>query len=176
MFTMVILFTTIAANAQDLFIGGTVNFWDNSDAKHTTFGITPEIGYNLSDSWALGIQLGYDYNKVDESKVNVLGVAPYARYSFLTAGPVKLFLDGGFEYDTAKIKGADSYNAWNIGIKPGVAISLNEKFSLVAHIGFLGYQDVDDELSTVFSALGSEKGWGLKMNGYNMSFGFYYNF
>lgn len=167
---------TMVANAQDLFIGGAVNFWDNSDAKHTTIGITPEIGYNLSDAWALGIQIGYSYEKVDEIKINSMAVAPYARYSYLTAGPVKLFLDGGFEFETAKVKGGDSYNTWNIGIKPGVSIALNQKFSLVAHIGFLGYQDVDDELASAYALLGKEKGWGLKMNGYNMSFGFYYNF
>jgi len=173
--TMVALFA-MAANAQDLFVGGSLGFWNNSDTKHTSINLTPEIGYNLSETWALGIQVGYSYEKVDELKINSVGVSPYARYSYLAAGPVKLFLDGGLEFETAKVKGGDSYNTWNIGIKPGVAIALNDKFSLVAHIGFLGYQDVDDEIAAPYADLGKEKGWGLKMNGYNMSFGFYYNF
>lgn len=176
MLTAMVALFAVAANAQDLFLGGTVNFWDNSDAKHTSFGIAPEIGYNLSDAWALGMQVGYSYEKVDEIKINSIGVAPYARYSYLIAGPVKLFLDGGFDFETAKLKGGDSYNAWSIGIHPGVSIALNNKFSLVAHIGFLGYQDVDDEIAPAYAELGKEKGWGLKMSGYNLSFGFYYNF
>lgn len=176
MLTAVVILFAMVANAQDLFVGGSVGFWDNSDAKHTSINITPEIGYNLSEAWALGIQVGYAYNKTDESKINAVGVTPYARYSYLTAGPVKLFLDGGFEFETLKVKGGDSYNAWNVGIKPGVSIALNQKFSLVAHFGFLGYKDIDEEVAPIYALLGQEKGWGLKMNGYNLSFGFYYNF
>ena len=69
MFTAVIVLFAIAANAQDLFVGGSLFFWNNSDAKHTSISLAPEIGYNLSEAWALGMQIGYSYEKVDEIKI-----------------------------------------------------------------------------------------------------------
>lgn len=53
----------MAASAQ-VYIGGEVGFWRNTDANHTNFNIKPEIGYNLSDQWDLGIGIGFnhDYN------------------------------------------------------------------------------------------------------------------
>jgi hypothetical protein len=87
----------------------------------------------------------------------------------LKAGNIKLFLDGAVDIASVDLND-ESYSAWGIGIKPGVAYSLNEKFSLVAHMGFLGYQDADDEISGVV-----QKGFGFNFSN-NLSFGVYYAF
>ena len=93
-------------------------------------------------------------------------INPYARYTFFHSKVVNLFCDGGFGYK--HYNGAA--NQWSIGLKPGIEVKLN-KFSLVAHVGFLGWEQVkviDDGPKT------SE--WGVNLDGNNITFGVYYNF
>ena len=61
--------------------------------------------------------------------------------------------------------------AFGLGIKPGVAVSLNEKLSFVAHFGFLGYKSVDpDGDDNKVTSI------GLDADGSELTFGLYYNF
>ncbi|MBQ8361063.1 MAG: porin family protein [Bacteroidaceae bacterium] len=171
--TLMVMVAAVAANAQ-VWVGGSLGFWSNGDAEgndtKTQFTIAPEVGYDLSEDWSIAIGLGYGMQKPDQGEdLTTLTVNPYARYNFVKAGALKLFLDGGFEVGSID-DGNDSYTAWNVGIKPGVAYSLNEKFSLVAHFGFLGYQDCDDEISEAV-----QKGFGFDFSN-NLTFGFYYAF
>lgn len=169
---------SVAASAQ-VYVGGEVSYWRNHQDNNTTFSIAPEVGYTLSDKWGIGVSLEYAHNYTglqshltEGQKVNSFSVNPYARYTYAKLGPVNLFLDGGFEFATAKIKDADdSYTAWNIGIKPGVAVNLTKKLSFVAHVGFLGYQDADDELASTI-----DRGFGFHLSGNDLKFGLYYNF
>ena len=93
------------ANAQ-WWAGGSfaLNFDNNGrngDQNTTSFEIAPEVGYNLSDNWAVAIALGfgttnnaavsegvdsYYGGKLDEAN-NYFKVAPYARYTFCKTGP-----------------------------------------------------------------------------------------
>lgn len=159
-----------------MYLGGSFGFWDNSDDDVASITIAPEIGYNLSQKWSVGMGLEYAYNKVDNVKINGFGLTPYLRFNYVNAGRIKLFLDGGGCFEMIDITDADSFNAWNVGIKPGISIALTERFSLVAHFGFIGYQSADDEIADIYSTLGHDRGWGVKMNGNNLNFGFYYNF
>lgn len=172
--TLMVMVAAVAANAQ-VWVGGSLGFWNNGDAEgnetKTTFNIKPEVGYDLSEDWSIAIALGYELAKPEEGEnISALSANPYARYNLIKAGNFKLFLDGGFSFASYDMGGDDNYNAWNIGIKPGVAYSLNEKFSLVAHMGFLGYQDADDELTGIV-----DKGFGFNFSN-NLSFGVYYAF
>ncbi|CCY64503.1 putative uncharacterized protein [Prevotella sp. CAG:1124] len=98
--------------------------------------------------------------------VHTFEINPYARYTFFHSKVVNLFCDGGFGYK--HYNGAA--NQWSIGLKPGIEVKLN-KFSLVAHVGFLGWEQVkgiDD------GPKASE--WGVNLDGNNITFGVYYNF
>lgn len=184
LFTLAAVVISLTASAQ-VYLGGEVGFWRNYDANHTNFSLVPEIGYNLDENWAIGTTIGYDYNYAKGIKVNSFEVAPYARYTFVKFDNVSLFLDGGFGFATSKAKyksySSDSYNSWEIGIKPGVKVDLTSKLSFIAHIGFLGYRDNDDisaadyKLSVPTGAFG-EKGFGFKVNGNDLKFGLLYNF
>lgn len=159
-------------NAQG-YIGGSFGFQNVSyDGNSTSaFTILPEVGYNLDENLAVGVTVGYAESGSDDAKVKAFEIAPYARYTFVKAGPVNLFVDGGLGYENAKASGV-STNTFEIGIKPGVAVNLNEKFSFVAHVGFLGWgtskPDYDGAKSTNY--------YGLNLDGNKLSFGFYYNF
>lgn len=175
--TLVALVMTVAASAQ-VFVGGEVGFWRNTDDNHTAFNVAPQIGYNLNSEWALGIEVGYDYDYYDGLKVNGVGVAPFARYTAAKVGPVSLIFDGGFGFNTysAKYKDHDSdesYNSWEVGIKPGVKVSLAKNVDFIASLGFFGYRDNDN--NKVARPYG-EKGFGFDFSTNDLKFGVVYNF
>lgn len=169
--------TAVSVNAQ-VWMGGSLGFWSNSDAKDseikTTFNISPEVGYNLSEDWSIAMAFSYELAKYDnDMDITGLSVNPYVRYNMVKAGALSLFLDGGFEVGSYELNSGNedkSYSAWGVGIKPGIAYSLNEEFSLVAHVGFLGYRDCDDEIADVV-----QRGFGFKFAN-TLTFGVYYSF
>ena len=150
--TLVLAVATVAASAQ-VYVGGEVGLWRNSDANHTNFTLQPEVGYTLSKQWAID-------------------VSPYARYTFAKFGPVNLFADGGFGFYSVKPKNGSSVSAWEVGVKPGLAVNLNKKLSFVAHVGFLGYRDSDDAIAGKLW----ENGFGFNLSGNSLQFGLNYNF
>ena len=180
------IFMTLAAvcvaatmNAQG-YIGGGIGLQSTSHDgnTNTTIKLMPEVGYNLNDSWALGIALGYGENKntvkvnnVEVSeKTKTFSVSPYARYTFAKFDKVNLFVDGGLEYNYSD-RNDNTVKELAIGLKPGVAVTLNEKFSFVAHAGFLGWNNYKSD-----NGGDAVNTFGFDLDGSNLSFGFYYNF
>lgn len=178
--TLVALVMTLAANAQ-VFVGGEVGFWRNYEDNHTSFTVAPQVGYNITNKWAIGLEFDYDYNYYDGLKVNGVGAAPFARYTAAKAGPVSFLLDAGFAINTYKAKydgnESDSYNAWQIGVTPGVKVSLTKSVDFIAALGFLGYRDNDDpDFKGVGGHPYGEKGFGFHFNTNDLKFGVIYNF
>ena len=171
---------TMTVNAQ-VYVGGGVGFQTTSQDgnSETFFKLVPEIGYNLDENWAVGIALGYGHSKntvsangVDVSvKTDVFSINPYARYTFAKFDKVNLFVDGTVDYLHTDNAG-DKNNTFSIGLKPGVAVNLNDKLSFVAHAGFLGYQNSKDDYEGAKAA----NTFGFDLDGSNLSFGVYYNF
>ena len=174
----------MAANAQ-VFVGGTVGVKSLScdGTSATTFTINPELGYNLNESWAVGISVGYTTNniaydnnggfagKLDKS-VNTFSINPYVRYTYANFDKVNLFVDGMVSY--ANTGNSDvKVNAFGIGFQPGVAVNLNDKISFVAKLGQIGWStakaDVDgakavNQIDFNLSSLAA------------LNFGMYFNF
>ncbi len=188
--SLIVAVCSLAASAQ-VYVGGQVGLWRNTDDNHTSFNLAPELGYKLSDQWDLGLSIGFAHNYYDGTKVNGFQVDPYVRYTVAKAGPVSFFLDGGFGFATAKAKRgdveSDSFNQWQIGIKPGVKVSLSKKVDFIASMGFLGYRDNDDVKVTGIGNLDNfvedaipsvygEKGFGFDFKTSNLKFGLIYNF
>ena len=180
MMTLAAVAVAATMNAQ-VYVGGGVGFQTSSydGNSETYFKIMPEIGYNLDENWAVGISVGYGETKTKvkeegitmTAKVKSFSVAPYARYTFAKFDKVNLFVDGGVEYVHTK-SGDDKNNQFAIGLKPGVAVNLNDKLSFVAHVGFLGYKyDKDD-----YEGAKAANTFGLDIDGSSLSFGLYYNF
>jgi len=171
---------TMTANAQ-VYVGGGIGFETSSQDgnSETYFKIMPEIGYNLNENWAIGIAVGYGESKTTinqggikmTDKVKAFEVAPYARYTFAKFDKVNLFVDGTFNYLHTDFAGSKN-NTFGIGVKPGVAVNLNEKLSFVAHVGFLGYQNSKDD----YDGAKAVNTFGVSLDGSDLSFGVYYNF
>ncbi len=182
MMTLAAVCVAATMNAQT-YVGGSVGFQTSSQDgnSETYFTILPEIGYNLNENWAVGVSVGYGQSKTKvkeeldggtatiTEKVKTFKISPYARYTFVKFDKVNLFLDGVVGYEYTDFAGT-KVNSFGIGVKPGVAVNLNEKLSFVAHAGFLGYEyDKAKEGKAVNT-------FGVNVDGSNLSFGIYYNF
>ena len=162
---------SLTASAQT-YVGGSVGFWRNSDKNSTNVTIHPEIGYNLSNKWALGLGIGYTYDYTKGRKRHDFTIDPYARWSYAKFGSVSLFLDMGFGINPVKYKGDDdSQVAWRVGVQPGLQVSLTKKIDFVAHVGFLGYREGDGSNYSY-----GKQGFGFNVDGNNLMFGIEYNF
>ena len=180
MMTLAAVAVAATMNAQT-YVGGGIGFQTTSqgDYTNTVIKLVPEIGYNLDENWAVGVALAYGHTKnsvetagVETSvKTDVFGINPYARYTFAKFDKINLFVDGGLEYVHTKA-GDDKNNTFSIGLKPGVAVNLNDKLSFVAHVGFLGYQNSKDDYDGAKAA----NTFGFDLDGSSLSFGLYYNF
>lgn len=180
--TIAAAFVAVSMNAQ-VYVGGSIGMasvgGENMDDE-TVVKFLPEIGYNLNDEWAVGTVVGYAKSKIGGvTKLGSLGYtgansescfvfAPYARYTFLKGKNVSVFIDGGFDFTS----GSDGdYTALSIGLKPGVAVSLAENISFVAHAGFIGYDSVNPDGDN-----NNKHAWGLDLGSNNLNFGLYFNF
>lgn len=166
---MVVAIMTLTASAQ-VYVGAGAKAWRDADANKTTLGLSPEIGYKVSDQVAVGLNLDYQYTYKSGAKNNAFAVSPYMRYTFATMGNVSLFADatGGISYSKTKGQGDDT--GWQAGIRPGVKVCLTDKLDFIAHAGFLGYRDSDE------NGYFGDNGFGLDVNSSNLMFGLYYNF
>ena len=173
---MVAAFAAMSMNAQ-LYVGGSFAFeaWSSQklagDKSETVFKLMPEIGYNLTDEWAIGTVIGYQsdkFNGVNGVSESAFTVAPYARYTFTKLGKVNLFVDGGVGFTSAS---KTDWTELQIGFMPGLAVNLTDNLSFVSHVGFIGYDllnpDGDDNNISKF---------GLSLDGTDISFGLYYTF
>lgn len=179
---VVALASTLAANAGDGFIGGRLGFMhtETSEVSTNQFSIMPEIGYNFNNKWAIGTTIGYDYTHWCGSDVDLhmFEFNPYARFSYFRTSNnlVQLFVDGGVgiglgsvNYDGDEI---DTAVTWNIGFRPGIALNVTKNFSVVAHVGFIGYEGANN---AAFS-IGCERRGGISFDTNDLTLGFYYNF
>lgn len=70
------LFATmlVASVKAQVYVGGTVGLWHNDDLDATFFKLEPEVGYNLSEKWAVGGVLAFAHGKADEGKYNAFAL------------------------------------------------------------------------------------------------------
>lgn len=143
---------SISANAQ-WYAGGGLGFGFNSSngSSTTSFDIAPEAGYKFNDKCAAGLSLEFYVLSMGVSgeRTGAFGFAvnPYFRYNFVQFGPVTLFGDAVVALGTTKefasskemsISSSPAF-VWGVNIQPGLAVALNNAWSLVGHIGGIGY-------------------------------------
>lgn len=137
----------------------------------TAYTLMPEIGYEFNNKWEAGLEIGIKKGEV--CKLSPVGesttftVAPYVRYTAVETKLVNLFVEGTIGYSSYSKGGGDAYEA---GIKPGLAVKLSDHVNFITKVGFLGYKgyspDHGDNSST----------FGLNVDASNISFGAIYKF
>ena len=168
----------ISAQAQ-VYIGGSIGIGSvknfNGDTE-TTYKFLPEVGFALNNDWSLGVQAGLikgacDFSETafaQDTETEAVTINPYARYTFLHGKAVNAFIDGGIGYTSYDDVGSE----FNIGLRPGLSVKLNNKACFVTHIGFLGYRTFNPDADN----LDNSHVFGLDLDGSNITFGLYYTF
>ena len=160
------LMTGLCAQDYKWWVGGHTNLWFAD--SNTAFNIAPEVGYLLSPKFTLAASLGYysrrfDSNCCNNRDLTAFVVNPYVRYITFKKGNVLGFVDGGIEFGLEDMKGVQ------VGLKPGIAILLNDRFTAATQFGFLGYSDGKNNTFR-------SKGFGLDLSGYCSTIAFFYSF
>ncbi|MDU1904905.1 MAG: outer membrane beta-barrel protein [Dysgonomonas sp.] len=146
-----------SVNAQEvggMWVGGTVGLWSSkvkgADSE-LSFKVLPEFGYVISDNVGIGISLGgghiygeslnFKDGEQGGKEANYYRVNPFLRYAFLKGSMGSLFFDGGVGYEHHKVcNGGAKGQRIDAGFKPGLALNVSDKVSLIGKFGFLGYQ------------------------------------
>ena len=103
--TIAAVFAAMNMSAQ-VYVGGSIGVASVNDAHNeseTVYKFVPEIGYNLNDDWAVGVELGYQKGACtlgkgvfgQDTDTEVFSIAPYARYTVVKSKLINLFVDGG---------------------------------------------------------------------------------
>ncbi|MDR1984706.1 MAG: hypothetical protein LBQ28_07785 [Prevotellaceae bacterium] len=167
-----IMAIVVSANAQDYkwFIGGQAGYVTGKSGNTRTTAITvaPEVGFRFSKDFAFASSFGYTHltTKVGNNKAKSNGfiIGPYLRYTFLKKGIVGAFVDGGAKFGLSDVKGFEA------GLRPGISIDLTNRLSVVASLGFVGYNDGKNIGRNKYG-----KGFEVDFSGNQSSFGFYFS-
>ena len=119
-------------------------------------------------------------------KLNSVRVAPYVRYDFYQIGKLGFFVEGSLGYiyisagdlnlpaAAAPVAGSVSdpaVHAFEINVRPGVFLRLNERFELLAKLGSFGYMfGKEKESETKIHRV------GFDFSSFNMMIGMNYHF
>lgn len=153
----------LTANAQ-IYVGTGLGFsYDKADSEgakaNTEFSLNPEIGYNLTDQFAVGLDLDYTNSKVgDKDAVSKFGGNVYGRYNIAEVGSVKLFGELAVGYmGLGKDAGAETH----IALRPGASVALSDKVSLQTRLNLFQYtmynKDAGDFKKTQFGLINGSK-------------------
>ena len=127
--------------------------------------IAPEIGYKLNEKWTVGTSVRLESVEKGYSNETSYAIAPYVRYHIVKMGAITLFSDAALGFAMVEPDGGNGATEWYAGIRPGLSIGINNRFSFVTHVGFIGYKDS--------SEINGDKSFSLNWSGTNISVGFY---
>ena len=164
--SLLIMATVMGISAQEYkwWAGGRTTLWAGDD--ESTVIIAPEVGYNLNQSFTVAASIGfhsYSHDLWPDESGFVFN--PYIRYNAFKKGVLFGFVDGGAEFGIGDFKG------FQIGLKPGIAVAITNRFVVALQYGFVGYSDGKG------SRIGLRgKGFGIDLSGYQSGLAFFYCF
>ena len=163
---VLILISVFGVSAQEYkwWAGGHATLWAGDN--ETTVIIAPEIGYNLNQKFTIAASIGfhsYSYDYWDNESGIVLN--PYIRYNAFKKGVLFGYVDGGVEF------GLGDFDGVQIGLKPGIAVAITNRFVVALQYGFIGYSDGKGAGPNIRS-----KGFGIDLSGYQSGLAFFYCF
>ncbi|MGB1247667.1 MAG: outer membrane beta-barrel protein [Chitinophagales bacterium] len=159
--------------------------------KTFNFGISPKVGYFISDKLSVGLDLGYNMNssklEVDPTTTtttsSMIGTGVFARYHIFPVEKFGFFFEGNvgasFGGNNTKTETSGTTNEYkkslfgiNAGISPGLAIYFSKKVAFEAQYGFLGFTsttETDDNGAE--DVKDTQGGFGLNVNPSSFKFG-----
>lgn len=141
-----LIVVAISAQARGAYFGGVVGLSLESSTKAEKYSfkiglsVEPEIGYNITDNFAIGASVGAGFNLDGGDANTLLGITPYLRYTFFEAGPVKFFGEGAFTFDSAATEyGIDK--GWGVAVRPGMLVRITSRLHLLGRMTVLRYSE-----------------------------------
>ena len=119
-------------------------------------------------------------------KIDGIRFAPYFRYTIVNGRRFDLFVDGVIGYSQFKSQTLNNTNAWvdgptytmtEVGARPGFMVKFDSNFSIVAHLGNLGIQNIKGETVNADNSKStmSVSRMGLDVDSNNIFLGFIYS-
>jgi hypothetical protein len=155
-------FTTQAQTEKGkIMVGGNVEFnsakVDGADKSNTTLSLVPSAGYFISDNFALGTGIGYQFAKAytastpNSFKTQAFVVNPFARYYTNITDQFKFFgqlsVPMSFGNTKASTDNGDNYyktnnnNSVGVALSPGFAFFPSNKFGIEFSVNGISYND-----------------------------------
>lgn len=115
-----------------------------NDYKGILLAAAGIAGDQLSSTNSSGVNVG-------GNKIGGIRIAPYFRYTVLGSRRFDLFVDGVVGFSSISTQNLNAANAWvegpkygllEIGVRPGFLVKFDGHFSIMAHVGSLGLQNI----------------------------------
>ncbi|MFW5851427.1 MAG: hypothetical protein ACOCWB_04315 [Bacteroidota bacterium] len=129
---------------------GTTTTTDNT--KTTDFSINPQLGFFLSETTAVGIEINLGSEKTvfssdTEDITNSFGITPFMRYYFADFNNFRMFATTTLGFNTSSEKNTvggvttdgPKINSIGLSIRPSVSYAASEKIHLEAGLNFMNF-------------------------------------
>lgn len=161
----------VCCKAQ-FFVGGTFGVATNKTGdsdRITTFTIAPTAGFNFSESFSMGVELGYDYAEMGTLTVNDFNLGVYGRLNFIKHDNFNIFGELAFDYLHEKAEGFDGINGVGIFLRPGISYMLSDNWQILAKTNLFNYSHYSSHGEGI-----NNTGFALDLT--NIQLGIVYNF
>ncbi len=134
------------------------------DDKTSSFNINPGVGYQFSDNWTAGVNLGYGQTKFNPEGIGATSTTKeynaglFARYTKPLGSIFSIYGQGNAGYMGTDFDGSKS-NGFGVNIFPAVAVNVYNGFALNFSFGGISYEST------------KVKGASESRNEFDLSFG-----
>lgn len=175
-----------AAGGSIGFYSQTINPPSGLDFSQNSFQLQLNGGYFFKQNLEAGLRLGLEVSSLEQENrqgtvrqsLSSFEIGPYGRAYYTITDVVALFGEGGLQFGFGGGSNDVRIRTFEMGVRPGVTLMVNENLGLEAKVGFFGYQrsatgereNFNDtkEVSSLLRA-------GLNLNAVSFGFRFYIN-
>ena len=162
------VFLASFANAQKgtYLVSGNLNYYIQSNNQqgpydYTNLGISPKVGYQFSEKWTVGGEMGIYYNSqkwnqgyTSEYKNNNFSVGGFVRYSKPLTETFSLFADFGLGYThrneyTRNVDGdlTTKYDGFYSQFQPLLFLKVKNNFGINFGLGGFSFNSINNKTS-----------------------------
>lgn len=161
----------VCCKAQ-FFVGGTFGVATQKSgdaARVTTFSIAPTAGFNFSERFSAGVELGYDYAEQGNTTVNNFNIGAYGRLNLIQLNNFNIFAEAAVDYLHYKVEHVDGMNGIGVFVRPGISYMLGSNWQVLAKTNLFSYSHYSMHGEGI-----NNTGFSLDMT--NFQLGVVYNF
>ncbi len=188
-----IVSSAIYSQDKKMWLAGNIGLSNSEtgDIKNNWGSFGPEFGYMLNENLAVALSLVYTNSTTENSNAeyelvdNSTTITPFLRYYKSLNDNCALFGQLNIPYTLGSTKettagtttAETSYSGFGVNVKPGIQYWFDEKFSVLAMIGELGYESRTDkdDLNTNSEDV-SSSGFNLALDWNSMQFALVFHF